>query len=215
MLSFRNMSSDKHLFVTGIGTGVGKTIVSAVLTQYLQAAYWKPVQAGDLHQSDSMLVRNLTDPHLTIFPERYRLQLAASPHQAAAAEGISILLSDFALPECTGPLIVEGAGGLFVPLNNRQFMIDLIARFQLPAVLVARDYLGCINHTLLSLRALQQRGIPIRYLVLNGTFNPATKEILMLQVPTGTQVIGLPELKPADKDSINHAMMLFNKQVKK
>lgn len=209
------MSSHKKLFVTGIGTGVGKTVVSAVLAQYFQAAYWKPVQAGDLHQSDSMLVRSLIDPHLTVFPERYRLQLPASPHQAAAEEHISLQLNDFVLPGSADSLIVEGAGGLFVPLNNQHFMIDLIGQFRLPAVLVSRDYLGCINHTILSLQALQQRNISIPYLVLNGTFNPATKEILMLQVPAETQVIQLPELKSADKDSISHAIATLNTQLKK
>lgn len=209
------MNSDKNLFVTGIGTGVGKTVVSAILAQYFQAAYWKPVQAGDLHQSDSMVVRGLIDRHLRIFPERYRLKMPVSPHQAAAAESISIQLTDFELPESPGPLIVEGAGGLFAPLNNHHFMIDLIGQLRLPAVLVSRDYLGCINHTILSLQALQQRHISIPFLVLNGTFNPATKEFLMLQLPAETQVIQLPELKATDKDSIGNTITILNTHLKK
>lgn len=215
MLFFGNMSNDKKLFITGIGTGVGKTIVSAVLAQYFQAAYWKPVQAGDLHQSDSMVVRSLIDPHLRVLPERYRLQLPASPHQAAAAEHISIRLSDFELPESPDRLIVEGAGGVFAPLNNHHFMIDLIEQLRLPAVLVARDYLGCINHTILSLMALKQRNIPVSCLVLNGTFNPATKDILLLQLPAATQVIELPELESTDKESINNTIAMLNTYVKK
>ncbi|MDR7130200.1 dethiobiotin synthetase [Algoriphagus sp. 4150] len=200
------MSTDRNLFITGIGTGVGKTVVSAILTQYLQATYWKPIQAGDLHQSDSMFVRTLIDRHLIVHPERYCLQLPASPHQAAASENISINLSDFELPQIQNSLVVEGAGGLFVPLNNHSFLIDLIEQFRLPAVLVVRDYLGCINHTILSVQALQYRNIPIAYVVFNGTFNQATKEIIKKHIPAEVKLLELPEIDQINKESIDNTV---------
>lgn len=199
------MNTIKGLFVTGIGTGVGKTVVSAVLAQYFQADYWKPVQSGDLLLSDSMIVGDSIDSHLYIHPERFRFGLPASPHQAAALENRAIRLSDFRLPETRRPLIVEGAGGLLVPLNDQYFMIDLIARLGLPTVLVVRDYLGCINHTLLSVLALLSRDIPIACMVLNGPFNPATKAILEKHVPAETMVIALPEMPSLTREAVRSA----------
>lgn len=205
------MSTNRNLFITGIGTGVGKTVVSAILTQYLQAAYWKPVQAGDLHQSDSMVVRSLIDTHLTVHPERYCLQLPVSPHQSAGFENVSISLTDFELPQTQGSLVVEGSGGLFVPLNNHSFIIDLIEQFRLPTVLVVRDYLGCINHTILSVQALQHRNMPIAYVAFNGTFNPATKEIIRKHIPAEVKLLELPDIDQINKESIDNASASLSK----
>lgn len=191
------------LFITGIGTGIGKTVTSAVLTQYFKADYWKPIQSGDLDQSDSLTAKSLIDNDLIIHPERFKLNYPASPHQSAAMENIEINLDDFQLPNTENSLLVEGAGGLFVPLNNYDFMIDLIAKFNLKTVLVVRDYLGCINHTLLSIEALQHRNLEIAYVVLNGNFEPATKDVLLKNFPKTTQIIELPELNVLSKENIN------------
>jgi dethiobiotin synthetase len=166
-------------FVTGIGTEVGKTVVSACLVRALNAYYWKPVQAGDLHCTDMDRVRQWTElPAERMFPEKWALQLPASPHAAAAEEGARIELHDFTLPQCSGPLIVEGAGGLYVPLNDTHTMLDLIVHLGLPVVLVSRHYLGSINHTLLSLAALRSRGVQDIRLVFNGKEHPTTEEAI-------------------------------------
>lgn len=169
----------KQYFVTGIGTEIGKTVVSATLVKALDAYYWKPVQSGDLHFTDSDRVRDWSGiPASRVHPEAYRLQLPQSPHASAAAEGVRISLDRFQLPMTDGNLIVEGAGGLMVPLNEQHCMIDLIARLGLPVVLVSRHYLGSINHTLLSIEALRNRGIPIAALVFNGHPVPATESAI-------------------------------------
>jgi dethiobiotin synthetase len=166
----------KKYFISGIGTDVGKTIVSAVLTEALQADYWKPVQAGDLHFGDTDKVRTLISNDKSVFhPERYRLNTPASPHYAAEIDGINISLSDFCLPETDRSLIVEGAGGLMVPLNSKETVLDLIAYLQIPLVLVSRNYLGSINHTMLSIEVLFKRNIEIAGIVFNGKTNQATE----------------------------------------
>lgn len=187
-----------NYFISGIGTGVGKTIASAILTQVWAADYWKPLQAGDLDYSDSDTVRSLSRLVKKIHPERFRLNLAASPHEAAEADHLSISLADFDLPATDNRLIVEGAGGLFVPLNEQHFMIDLIERLKLPVILVIRDYLGCINHALLSINALRTRNIPLAYVLFNGNFKPATKGIIQKHLPGQVLTLDLPELKQGE-----------------
>lgn len=186
----------KPLFITGIGTDIGKTIVSAVLVHQLKSAYWKPVQAGDLHYTDSDKIRHLTDNTVNpVYPERYRFQLPASPHKAAKAEGIKINLQDFALPQTTNQLLIEGAGGLFVPLSDSLLMIDLIGHFQADTVLVVRNYLGCINHTLLSIHALTSKNRPLKHLIFNGDFDEDTHQIIVHHLPDGCTWSNLPEFK--------------------
>ena len=163
-------------FVTGIGTEVGKTVVAALLVRALQAHYWKPVQSGDLHRTDTDKVREWAElPAARTLPERWSLQLPASPHASAAAENQRIDLADFSRPDVPGNLIVEGAGGLLVPLNEAHTMLDLIVHLDLPVVLVSRHYLGSINHTLLSLEALRARGVRDIRLVFNGDPHPTTE----------------------------------------
>ncbi len=170
----------KHFFVTGIGTNVGKTIVSAILSESLKATYWKPVQAGDLDNSDSIKVNRLTSNDVTVLEEKYRLNTPASPHLAAEIDGINIQLSDFSLPTVDGNLIVEGAGGLMVPMNNEgDLYIDLIQQFKLPVILVSMHYLGSINHTLLSIEALKSRNIQIEGIIFVGDENQATEKIIL------------------------------------
>ncbi|MDM1555009.1 MULTISPECIES: dethiobiotin synthase [Chryseobacterium] len=192
------------LFITGIGTEIGKTVCSAILVQHFKADYWKPVQSGDLHYTDSDKIKNWTDQTIC-HPETYRLQLAASPHQSAKAENIQINLNEFQLPETQNSLIVEGAGGLMVPLSDDTFMMDLIEKLKIPTALVVRNYLGCINHTLLSVMALQQRNIILEYLILNGEFPQDTESVICHYMKKETKIIKIPEIKSTDNEQITTA----------
>jgi dethiobiotin synthetase len=192
------------LFITGIGTEIGKTVCSAVLVQYFKADYWKPVQSGDLHFTDSNKIEAWTD-NTTCYPETYRLQLAASPHQSAREENIQIDLDHFQVPETEKPLIVEGAGGLMVPVSDNRFMIDLIETLNMPAALVVRNYLGCINHSLLSIMALQQRNIRLEYLILNGEFPEDTERVICSFIEDDTKIIRIPEITDIDKEQVKIA----------
>ncbi|UKB77459.1 dethiobiotin synthase [Chryseobacterium sp. MEBOG07] len=192
------------LFITGIGTEIGKTVCSAILVQHFKAEYWKPIQSGDLHHTDSHKIEAWTD-HTTCHPEAYRLQLAASPHQSAREENITIDLDDFQLPQTDNPLIVEGAGGLMVPISDTTFMIDLIEELNLPTALVVRNYLGCINHSLLSIMALQQRDLQLEYLILNGDFPEDTERVICSFIEKETKIIKIPEINTTDKESIQHS----------
>lgn len=189
------------LFITGIGTDVGKTICSAILTQYFKADYWKPVQSGDLEYTDSHKIADWTDC-TKCHPETYRLQLAVSPHQSAREENIYIKVEDFKLPETDNALIVEGAGGLMVPFSDEEFMIDLIEKLAIPVALVVRNYLGCINHTLLSIMALQQKKIKVEYLIFNGPFPPDTERVISGFIKKETRIIRIPEIDQPTKDNI-------------
>ncbi len=156
-------------FVSGIGTNVGKTFVSAGLMLATRAQYFKPVQTGAPENLDRETVRELTGlPESRFLPEIKTFKAPLSPHRAAMLEGQEIRVSGIALPQVQGPLVVEGAGGLLVPLNSTETMLDLIVSFGLPVVLVSTDYLGSINHTLLSLRCLQQEGVAVAGLVFTG-----------------------------------------------
>lgn len=197
-------SLQKQLFITGIGTEIGKTVCSAILTKYFKADYWKPIQSGDLHFSDSMKIKELVGENVIIYPERYRLQLAASPHQSALEEGILINSNDFKLPETQNNLIVEGAGGLMVPISDEEFIIDLIEKLNLPVAVVVRNYLGCINHTLLSLMALEQKNIKLEYLILNGIFPEDTERVICKNIQEETKIIRIPDIENITKENIEH-----------
>ncbi len=170
----------KSYFITGIGTDVGKTVVSAILSEALEATYWKPVQAGDLDFSDTLKIKAYCSDKVRFLQERFRLNTPASPHLAAKLDGIEIQLSDFELPQVKGNLLIEGAGGLLVPINEKGLLyIDLIQHFNLPVILVSRHYLGSINHTLLSLEALKNRNINVEIIVFVGDENPATESVIL------------------------------------
>lgn len=193
----------QQYFITGIGTEIGKTVVSAILVKALGADYWKPVQSGDLDYTDSDKVRQWAGMEAQrVHPETYRLNLPMSPHASAAADGVEISLDAFQLPDTEKPLVVEGAGGLMVPLNERDCMIDLIAQLGIPVVLVSRHYLGSINHTLLSVEALRQRDIPIAGLVFNGDPVPTTESIIT-QMTGLTPWFRVPELAEVTPQSIS------------
>ena len=165
------------IFVTGTDTGVGKTVVAACLARAWQAGYWKPVQTGMVTGDDdtNTVVTLAGVPTDRVFAPAYVLQAPLSPHAAAELEGIRITVDAIVPPQTAHPLVVEGAGGLLVPLNDREFMIDLMAKLALPILLVARSTLGTINHTLLSLAALRSRGLPVAGVVLNGPPNAGNR----------------------------------------
>lgn len=170
----------RKIFVTGIGTDVGKTIVSAVLTEALEADYWKPVQAGDLDQSDSIKLKNLISNEKTIIhPEGIKLSQPMSPHAAAEIDNISIDLSEFNLPKTENNIIIEGAGGLMVPLNDKDLIVDLIEHLGAEVVLVSQNYLGSINHTILSVEVLKNRGVKVLGIVFNGNENLETEKYIL------------------------------------
>ncbi len=160
-------------FVTGTDTGIGKTVVSALIAQGLNGTYWKPIQSGLKDETDTEFVRRVTDlPNDQYIQERYRLKEPLSPHASAAIDGVSINLHDFELPDFkTDHLIVEGAGGLLVPLNDNDMIIGLIEYLNLPVLLVTRSELGTLNHTFLSLEALRSRNIEILGVIMNGPRN--------------------------------------------
>ncbi|MCZ2473551.1 dethiobiotin synthase [Aquirufa ecclesiirivi] len=168
------------IIVAGIGTEIGKTVVSAILTNALKADYWKPIQSGDLDQGDAYWIQQwVKHPNLTIWPSTYRLSQPLSPHTAAEIDGITIELNQFQKPASSNSLVIELAGGLMVPINGQQTNIDLIQSLGAPVILVSKNYLGSINHTLLSFEMLQQRGIPVLGIVFNGPENPSGEKFIL------------------------------------
>lgn len=163
--------------VSGIGTDVGKTVVSAILCEALYANYWKPVQTGTRESSDALTVAEVIGEH-RIFPNTYAFQEPLSPHAAAEREGAEIETARLRIPVSQQPLIIEGAGGVHVPLNWKQTLLDLMQVWDIPVIVVSRNYLGSINHTLLTLEVLQQRGIPIAGVVFNGNPTPMSEEVI-------------------------------------
>lgn len=169
-----------NYFITGIGTNIGKTIVSAILTEALEADYWKPIQAGDLANSDSLKVQKLISNSTSkIHPEAYRLNQPMSPHAAAKIDGVEIDLTKINIPKTNNNLIVEGAGGLMVPLNDKDLIIDLIIKLQAEVILVSQNYLGSINHTLLSIETLKSKGIKVYGIIFNGEENKETESFIL------------------------------------
>jgi dethiobiotin synthetase len=197
---------NKPLFVTGIGTGIGKTVVAAILTEKFKADYWKPVQSGDLDNSDTLTVKRLVSNSKSIFHnEAYRLSQPFSPHKSAAIDGITIDPEKIILPQTDNRLIIEGAGGLMVPLTKSFLMIDLIKQLGVAVVLVSRNYLGSINHTLLSVSALQQREIPIKGIIFNGVKDIYSKDAILDY--TGLESLGhIPEYPIVDKKAVFDAV---------
>ncbi|WP_153798663.1 dethiobiotin synthase [Foetidibacter luteolus] len=168
------------IFITGIGTGIGKTLVSAILTEALQADYWKPVQAGFDDGTDALSVKSLiSNPVSVIHDEVYKLRLPVSPHIAAAEEGSRINLQKIAdsKPQTSNNLVVEGAGGIMVPLNENEFVIDLIKKLDASVLLVSRNYLGSINHSLLTAAICRQHGLKVCGWIFNDQYMQYENEI--------------------------------------
>ena len=187
-------------FVTGTDTDVGKTVVSAWLVAQLGACYWKPVQAGNHPETDSDIVRRLSGvPEERILAEAYLLPEPIAPHEAARRAGVSIDLARLVPPSCDRTLVVEGAGGLLVPLNDRVFVADLATELHLPILLVARSTLGTINHTLLSLEAIRRRGLHLAGVVVNGPETPHNRAAIERygKVEVIAEIPWLDQLTPA------------------
>jgi dethiobiotin synthetase len=197
----------EKIFVTGIGTGVGKTIVSAVLAEALHADYWKPVQTGTLETVDRQIVQNLlSNTDSQIIKEALEFLHPFSPHYAASLENKRIELSHFTLPETRRRLVIEGAGGLLVPLNDTHLIADLIKKLNVPVVLVASNYLGSINHTLLSIEVIKQKQMPFAGIIFNG--NPFFDNEKIIEHFAGVPVLG----RIAYAETINKEFVLQQAQ---
>ncbi len=166
----------KACFITGIGTDVGKTICSAILCEAHKADYWKPVQCG-MAPTDTEWVAKHTEGVRT-HPETFCFEDAVSPHYAAVIANRSVRLRDFHLPATLHPIVVEGAGGVFVPLNDQEFMSDLMIHLNLPVVIVARFYIGAINHTIMTIQSLKNLGVSIKGVITNGDWRSNDKHII-------------------------------------
>lgn len=189
------------IFVTGIGTGIGKTIVSAILVEKLKADYWKPIQSGDLDNSDTAHVRSLVSNKTSIFhPEAYRLTQPFSPHKSAAIDGIQIDPEQIVLPETNNQLIIEGAGGLMVPLNEGFLIIDLIKKLDAEVILVSKNYLGSINHTLLSLEFLKMRKVKINRIIFCGDQDLSSEQVISKY--SNCDFIRVPHFDQLNSDNI-------------
>ena len=191
--------------VTGTDTGVGKTVVAAGIAGHMAARYWKPVQAGLDEETDSEAVRRLTAGSAEILPETWRLHTPCSPHEAARIDGVRIRPETLALPQGDGPLIVEGAGGVLVPVNENTLYADLFTRWGLPVILVARTALGTINHSLLSLEALRAREISVAGVVFSGGENRAS-EAAIVRFGQCQHLGRLPTLDPLTPEALAEAV---------
>ncbi|MFI5124614.1 MAG: dethiobiotin synthase [Chitinophagales bacterium] len=205
------------LFISGIGTGIGKTFVSAILTEILQADYWKPVQAGFEEGTDKQTVKSLVSNTQTIIhPETYLLKLPVSPHIAAREENIRIsterIVQAFGELKSGRPLIIEGAGGLLVPLNDSEFVIDLIKKLNAKLILVSRNYLGSINHSLLTAQICRQYGLQVAGWVFNDQFMDYEAEIVSW---TGfPSLFSVPFLKNISRESVSGAAYLHRDKIR-
>ena len=174
----------RPIFVTGIGTGIGKTVVSAVLVEKLKADYWKPIQAGTVPQTDTELVKSLITNKKTKFhKEAFKLKTPASPHFAALLDKKKIELKKINCPETSNTLIIEGAGGLLVPINQKNYVYDLIPHLNAELILIVNFYLGSINHTLLSIEYLKSRKAKVKGIIFCGEVNESSKQIIENNLP--------------------------------
>lgn len=202
-MSHSSPQSNRGFLVTGTDTGIGKTIVCAMLVQALNAAYFKPVQAGLDEPTDTDTVQMLSGlPSNRFLNETYRLKEPASPHLSAAMEGIEIETDRLQLPDSEFPLIVEGAGGVMVPLTSEILFLDIFARWRLPTIVVARTSLGTINHTLLSVRALRDRGVLVHGVIFVGDAHQENERIIP-HLGNVRHLGRVPFLDPLDKDSLS------------
>jgi dethiobiotin synthetase len=195
----------RPFFITGIGTGIGKTLASAILTEALEADYWKPVQAGFENGTDSVwLADHICNSKTEIHPETYRLSFPASPHIAAARENIRIdcrkIVGDFNRFDNKKPLIIEGAGGLMVPLNDKEFVIDLARQLNARLIIVSRNYLGSINHSLLTASLCRSSGLDVAGWIFNDHYLNYEQDI---QSWSGyPAIISIPPLEPVSRETV-------------
>jgi len=180
-MNIKEIKFPKRIFISGTDTGIGKTLISAILVAGLGGSYWKPIQSGLEEMTDTEWVQKKTGlPDSHFHPETYRLRLPISPHASAAHEGVRIELEAFQIPDIidSGHLVVEGAGGIMVPLNKHHLMLDLMRKIGIPILLVVRSSLGTINHTLLSLEQLRNWDLQVFGVVMNGPRNSENREAI-------------------------------------
>lgn len=196
-------AKQKKIFITGIGTDVGKTIASAIVTEALEADYWKPIQAGDLENSDTHKVKKYISNSSTFFhPNSFALKTPASPHLAAELDNVVIEIKKIKEPKTENHLVIEGAGGILVPLNDKDCVVDLIQK-DYQVIVVSRHYLGSINHTLTTIESLQNRNISIAGIIFNGDENKPTEGIILSK--TKLKMLGRIENEPYfDKNVIRY-----------
>ncbi|TDW50393.1 dethiobiotin synthetase [Flavobacterium sp. 270] len=200
------------IFVTGISTDVGKTVTSAIVVEALEADYWKPVQAGDLDNSDSHKIKSkISNTKTHIFENSYKLNTPASPHLAAEIDGIRIDLNKIEEPKTNNHLVIEGAGGIFVPLNETDSIIDLIQP-DYKVIVVSRHYLGSINHTLLTIEAIRNRGLEVAGIIFSGSENKSTEDLILNK--TKVKCIGRIDEEPYfDQNVIREYADLFRENL--
>ena len=204
------MPVQQPIFITGIGTGVGKTVIAAIITEKLKADYWKPIQSGDLDNSDTMTVKSLVSNQSSRFhPEAYRLTQSFSPHKSAAIDKVIIDIAQIITPDTNNQLVIEGAGGLMVPLNDNFLLIDLIKQLNAKVIVVSKNYLGSINHTLLSLNVLKSYNIPVMGLIFNGVKDIYSKSYI-LDYSNTTELGQIPLTEHLNKKWITDATALIN-----
>jgi len=201
----------KKYFITGISTEVGKTVVAAILTEALEADYWKPVQAGELENSDTHTMKQLISNTKSVFhPNSYALETPMSPHAAAEIDKITITLNKINEPKTKNNLVIEGAGGLLVPLNNTNTILDLIQQ-EYTVIVVSRHYLGSINHTLLTVKLLQEKGFNVA-IIFSGNEHKSTEEIIKKM--TNATVIGRVDEEPYfDKNVVKEYAEKFKEKL--
>ena len=199
----------KSFFVTGIDTDIGKTVVSAILVEALNADYWKPIQSGDLHYTDTDKVKELVNEKTILHPEAYRLNNPLSPHVSAKLDSISISLDSFQLPKTNNNLIVEGAGGLLVPINeDGNYLSDVILKLGMEIILVSKNYLGSINHTLLSIEYLKSNSISVKGIIIVGEKNESSESIITKN--TGVKILHhVPMVESVTKEFIKEQAELL------
>lgn len=199
----------RAIAIAGIHTGIGKTIVSAVIAEALAADYWKPVQAGELENSDTLIVSKLISNGLSrVHTEAARLTQPLSPHAAANIDNISIDYKNFTFPETDNILIIETAGGIHSPMNDEATMVDFISHYNLPVILVSNNYLGSINHTLMSVEVMKARGINLLGIIINGDRNNDS-ETFIEQYSKLPIITHIPQLEELTHENITQQALII------
>lgn len=201
----------QKIFVTGISTEVGKTVASAIITEALEADYWKPVQAGDLENSDSHKIEKyISNTKTKIHPNSYALNTPMSPHASAAIDNLTIKLEEIQEPSTKNHLVIEGAGGILVPLNGEHTILDII-KPEYHVIVVSRHYLGSINHTLLTVNLLKEKGFKVS-IIFSGEQHPTTENII--EKMTNVPIIGRIDEEPyVDQNVIREYAELFKSKL--
>lgn len=198
-----------NYFITAIGTDSGKTVIASALALSLKADYWKPIQAG--FPTDSDAVRELTEGNVHVHQEKYILNTPASPHFAAEVDNVSIKLEDFIVPPTQNNMIIEGAGGCLVPMNNEEFVINIAHHCNAEIILVSNNYLGSINHTLLTLSYLKEKKLRVKGIIFNGEPNKSTEDIILKHAET-ICFYKVPKFEKIDQDSVKQLSENFKQR---